>query len=231
MRKLLKDISLEVVRAIAPLSAVIIVLQFTMVKASPGDFLQFLISVLMMIIGMVLFLFGIEVGILPAGKNMGAGLVQRGNLWLIIAAAFLIGLVTTIAEPDVIILSRQAAEVSLGALTADSLKYIIGLSLAIFVAMAMARIIFGFRISYILAISYFIVIILAFFAPPGYISVAFDAGSATTGALTTPIVLALGIGLASVLAGRSAISDGFGLLGMGSLGPIIAIMIMGIISG
>lgn len=229
MRELLKDTTLEVFRAIAPLIVVIVVLQFTLVKASAGVFIQFLIGAVMVITGMVFFLLGIEVGILPAGKTVGAGLVEKRSLWLILAIAFLIGFSTTIAEPDVLVLSKQADIISQGAISENILVYIIGVGAAFFVAMAMMRIIFGFRMSYLLAISYVVVIILSFFTPPDFVSLAFDSGSATTGTLTAPIVIALGIGLSSVLAGRSAISDGFGLLGLASIGPIIAVMIMGII--
>jgi hypothetical protein len=226
---LLKDTTLEVVRAIAPLIVVVIILQFTFVKASAGTFIQFLIGSVLVIAGMTFFLLGIEVGILPAGKTIGAGLVERRSLWLIIAIAFVIGFSTTIAEPDVLVLSKQVETITDGAVPENNLVYIIGISLAFFVTMAMMRIILGFRIVYLLTASYLIVIILSFFTPPEFVPLAFDSGSVTAGVLTAPIVLALGIGLSSVLAGRSAISDGFGLLGLASIGPIIAVMIMGMI--
>ncbi|HEY4711838.1 MAG TPA: DUF1538 domain-containing protein [Dehalococcoidia bacterium] len=229
MRNLLKDKMLEVIRAIAPLIVVVIILQFTFVKAPASVFIQFLIGSVLAIAGITFFLLGIEVGILPAGKTVGAGLVERRSLWLIIAIAFLIGFSATIGEPDVLVLSRQADVVTAGTVPEGGLVCIIGIGLAFFVTMAVMRIIFGFRIAYLLTASYLIVILLSFFTPPEFVPLAFDAGSVTTGILTAPIVLALGIGLSSVLAGRSAISDGFGLLGLASIGPIIAVMIMGMI--
>ena len=229
MRKLLKDTSFEVIRAITPLIAVVIILQFAFVRASTGLFVQFLIGSILVTAGMVLFLVGIEVGILPAGKAVGEGLIEKRSLWLIISIAFLIGFSTTIAEPDVLVLSRQAEMITGGAIPESTLIYVIGIGLAFFVTMAMLRIIFGFRLAYLLTASYLLVILLSFFTPPEFVALAFDSGSVTTGALTAPVVIALGIGLSSVLAGRSAISDGFGLLGMASIGPIIAVMIMGII--
>jgi len=229
VRKLLKDTTFEVIRAIAPLIIVVIILQFTLVRASAGIFIQFLIGTILVIAGMIFFLIGIEVGILPAGKTVGAGLIEKRSIWLIIAVAFLIGFSTTIAEPDVLVLSRQADLISEVTLPEGSLVYIIGIGLAFFVTMAIMRIVLGFRIAYLLTASYLIVILLSFFTPPAFVSLAFDAGSVTTGALTAPIVIALGIGLSSVMAGRSAISDGFGLLGLASIGPIIAVMIMGMI--
>jgi hypothetical protein len=226
----LKDTILEVIRAIAPLIVVVIILQLTFVRASATVFIQFAIGSILAVVGLTFFLLGIEVGILPAGKVVGAGLVERRSLWLIIAIAFLIGFSTTIAEPDVLVLSRQVTIITDATVSESSLLYTIGIGVAFFVTMAMMRIILGFPIAYLLAASYLIVIILSLFTPPDFVPLAFDAGSVTTGALTAPIVLALGIGLSSVLAGRSAISDGFGLLGLASVGPIIAVMIMGMIA-
>ncbi|MBM4432807.1 MAG: DUF1538 domain-containing protein [Chloroflexi bacterium] len=225
----LKNKILEVLKALLPLIIVIVILQFTLVKAPANVFSQFLLSAVMVFAGIVLFLLGIEVGILPAGKIVGAGLMEKRSLWLIIAIAFLIGFATTIAEPDVLVLSKQANIITQGAVSENRLIYIVGIGVAFFAAMAAMRIILGFRIAYLLTASYLIVIILSFFTPAEFVPLAFDSGSVTTGALTAPIVIALGIGLSSVLAGRSAISDGFGLLGLASIGPIIAVMIMGII--
>jgi hypothetical protein len=220
---------LEVARAVAPLIIVLIIMQFTFVRAPADVFVRFLIGSVLAIFGITLFLLGIEAGILPAGKTVGAKLTERRSLWLIIAVAFLIGFSTTIAEPDVLVLSREAEIISAGAVPGPTLVYVIAIGLAFFAAMAMARIILGVRLAYLLTAGYLIVIFLSLFTPPGYVSLAFDSGSVTTGALTAPIVMALGIGLSSVLAGRSAISDGFGLLGFASIGPIIAVMIMGIL--
>jgi hypothetical protein len=229
MRDLIKGKMLEVARAVAPLIIVLIIMQFTFVRAPADVFVRFLIGSVLAIFGITLFLLGIEAGILPAGKTVGAKLTERRSLWLIIAVAFLIGFSTTIAEPDVLVLSREAEIISAGAVPGPTLVYVIAIGLAFFAAMAMARIILGVRLAYLLTAGYLIVIFLSLFTPPGYVSLAFDSGSVTTGALTAPIVMALGIGLSSVLAGRSAISDGFGLLGFASIGPIIAVMIMGIL--
>jgi len=229
VRTLIKDKAIEVIRAITPLIAVVILMQVFLVKAPAGTFMQFLISALMVIAGMTLFLLGIEVGILNAGKTVGTGLAGRRSVWLIIAVAFLIGFAVAIAEPAVIVLSQQADTISQGAIPGNLLMYVIGLGLAFFGVMAMMRIILGFPIAYILALSYAIVIILSFFTPTDFIALAFDSGSVSAGALAAPIIISLGIGLSSVLSGRSALSDGFGLVGLASVGPIIAVMIMGII--
>jgi hypothetical protein len=231
MRSLLRSTFFEVLRAIAPLVVVVLVLQITFVRSSTIIFIQFLVGAILVIAGMMFFLLGIEVGILPAGKTVGAGLIEKRSLWLIVAITFLIGFSTTIAEPDVLVLSKQAETITNGSVNANSLVYVIAIGLAFFVTMAMLRIILGIRLAYLLMASYFIVIVLSLVSPVEYVALAFDSGSVTTGALAAPIIIALGVGLSSVLAGRSAIADGFGLLGLASIGPIIAVLIMGLIVG
>jgi hypothetical protein len=229
MLSFLKNKSLEVLKAMLPLVIVIIIMQFTLLKMPLADFWQFFTGVVMAISGMILFLVGLEIGILPMGQAIGAELPKRRSFPLLIIVAFLIGFVATIAEPDVIVLTGQIAHVTSGEISASVLTYIIGIGIAFFVAMAMLRIVFGFRMAYLMAASYLIIIVLTFFTPAEFVPVAFDAGGVTTGPMTVPIILALGLGFSSSLAGRSAISDGFGLIGLASVGPIIAIMIMGIV--
>jgi hypothetical protein len=213
-----------------PLVLVIVILQFTLIKMPAAVFLQFIGGSIMVILGMTLFLVGIEIGILPMGEAIGSALPKRRSVLLIVAIVFLVGFAATIAEPDVVVLSGQIDRVSEGNISDEILIYVIGIGIGFFIVVAVLRIIFGFRMSYLLGAGYLIVIILSFFTPPEYVPVAFDAGGVTTGPMTVPIILALGIGLSSVLARRSAISDGFGLIGLASVGPIIAVMILGILS-
>lgn len=229
MLQLLKEKLLEVIKAFAPLIIVVCVLQFTLVKAPTALFLQFLIGSLMAIGGMVFFFIGIDIGILPMGRFIGAELPQRGSLLLIIGVAFSFGFATTVAEPDVLVLSKQVDAISRGAISGNTVLYVTAIGVGIYVAMAMLRIVYGIRMTYLLAASYSIVILLSFFTPAEFVPLAYDSGSVTTGALTAPVVIALALGLSSVLAGRSTVSDGFGLLGFASVGPIIAVMIMGIL--
>ncbi|OPY66751.1 MAG: hypothetical protein A4E57_02656 [Syntrophorhabdaceae bacterium PtaU1.Bin034] len=230
MLQLFKEKFLEVVKAIAPLIVLVCLLQFTLVKAPASLFFQFLIGSVMAIGGLILFFTGIDIGILPMGRFIGAELPRRGSVLLIMTMAFLLGFATTIAEPDVLVLSRQAGLISQGAIPGNTVLYVMAVGVGCFVAIAMLRVVFGFPMVYLLAAAYSSVIILSFFAPPQFIPLAYDSGSVTTGALTAPVVIALALGLSSVLAGRSAVSDGFGLMGFASIGPIIAILIMGILS-
>ncbi len=226
----LKEKVLEVINAIAPLVALIFIFQFTVVRAPTPLFLQFLIGSLMAIAGLTLFFMGIDMGIMPMGRFIGAELPQKDSLMLIMVVAFSLGFVTTIAEPDVLVLSKQVDTISHGIIQGNTILYSTAIGVGLFVAIAMLRIILGFRMVYLLAASYSVIILLSFFAPAEFVPLAYDSGSVTTGALTAPVVIALTLGLSSVLTGRSNVSDGFGLLGLASIGPIVVVMIMGILS-
>lgn len=220
---------LEVITAILPLILAVVILQFAVIRMPSQLFLQFIIGAAMVIGGMILFLLGIEIGIVPMGKALGAELPRSKSLFLILGIAFLIGFAATVAEPDVIVLTGQVDEVSQGAIAQNVLIYAIAIGIGFFVAMAMLRVLLGFPIAYLLAAGYIIVIILAFLAPAEFIPVAFDSGGVTTGPMAVPMILALGLGFSSALAGRSALSDGFGLIGLASIGPIIGVMVIGMV--
>src|SRR5690606_37980531 len=190
-------------------------------------FLQFLAGSALAVAGMVLLFMGIDFGILPMGKFVGAELPKRNSLALIVAVAFALGFAMTVAEPDVLVLAGQVEAVSSGGISERAVVAVIGVGLAALAAVAMVRIIAGWSMRYMLAAVYLIALVLSFLAPTDVVPLAFDAGSVTTGVLSGPVMIALAIGLSAVLAGRSAVSDGFGLLGFASVGSIIAILLMG----
>ncbi|HEY8548625.1 MAG TPA: DUF1538 domain-containing protein [Vicinamibacterales bacterium] len=218
----------EVLKAVAPLIAVVCLLQVTLVAAPAAVFLQFLAGAALAAIGMLLLLTGIDFGVLPMGRFIGAELPKRRSLTLILAVAFAIGFAVTVAEPDVLVLAGQVERASEGAVGSRMLAYVIATGVGIFAALGMLRVVWGFRMSVLLAIVYSVMIVLSFFSPAELVPLAYDAGSVTTGVLTAPVVLSLAIGVSSVLAGRSAVADGFGLLGLASAGPIIAVQLIGI---
>jgi uncharacterized protein DUF1538 len=229
MRSLLRDKLLEVLEAVAPLIAVVIVLQVLFVRAPALLFLQFLAGSALVVTGMLLLFIGVDFGILPMARFIGGDLPRKGSIGLIVLVTFALGFATTMAEPDVLVLASQVDLVSRGAISGRAVTYVIALGLAVFVAIAMARVVYGFPMTYLLAAAYSLVIVLSFLAPMEFVPLAYDAGSVTTGVLTAPVVISLAVGLSSVLAGRSAVSDGFGLLGFASTGPIIAVMVMGLL--
>lgn len=227
MLPLVRDRLPEVLRAVAPLVGLGVVLQVAIVHAPAALFVQFLAGSLLTAAGMALLLAGVDMGIVPMGRFIGAELPKKRSLRLIFAVAFAMGFATTVAEPDVLILAGQVASASQGGLRAQPLSCVIAAGVGLFAAIALLRVIHGFSMRWLLAIAYLLMLVLTLLAPADFVSLAYDAGSVTTGVLTTPVLLSLSIGLSSVLAGRSAIADGFGLLGLASVGPILFVLLLG----
>jgi len=230
MLQLIRGKLAEVLLAVAPLVGVVSLLLLALVDSPAALIGQFLAGSALVVIGMVLLFVGLDLGILPMGRFIGAELPKRGSILLIVAVAFALGFATTVAEPDVLVLASQVDRASQGAIGGRTLLYVIAVGLASFVALAMARVVYGFSMRHMLFAAYAAMLVLSFLASPQYVAMAYDAGSATTGVLTVPVVIALAIGLSSVLAGRSPVSDGFGLLGFASIGPIIALLVMGMMT-
>jgi hypothetical protein len=229
MRGTIRAKSLEVLGATLPLVSAIVIMQSAVLRMPTGIFAQFMIGAAMVVAGMPLSLVGVEIVILPMGKALGAELPGRRSALLVIGIAFLMGFAATVAEPDVIVLTRQVDEVSGGAITQDLLIYVIAISIGFFVALAMLRILLNFPLAYLFLAGYVLIVVLSFFTPAGFVPVASDSGGVTTGPMAVPIILSLGLGFSSVLAGRSTLSDGFGLIGLASIGPVVGVMVMGMV--
>lgn len=227
----IKETTLEVIYSIFPITIVITILQFTLVWLPLDTFFQFLIGAMMVGVGLILFLLGVNVGLLPVGEMIGSALSKTKKMSLIVGFGVLLGVVVTVAEPDVRILSLQVDKVSEGAIPKSVLIFAVALGVGIYVGLAMLRIIFNINIVYLLAISYGIIFLLAAFTPPSFMPISFDSGGVTTGPLTVPFVLALGVGVASVLRGRSSSIDSFGLVALASVGPILAVLFLGVMYG
>jgi hypothetical protein len=229
MLRLLRERLPEVLRAIAPLVGVVCVLQVTVVHAPLAQFLQFLAGSFVAALGMLLLFAGIDLGVVPMGRFIGAELPRKGSRTLILAVAAAMGFATTVAEPDVLILGAQVEEASQGALSAVFLVYVIAAGVGLFAAVALLRIVYGVPITWLIAGAYALMLVLSLSAPERIVALAYDAGSVTTGVLTAPVLLALALGLSAVLARRSAALDGFGLLGFASVGPIIILLVLGLL--
>ncbi|MFO7278364.1 MAG: DUF1538 domain-containing protein [Pseudomonadota bacterium] len=229
MRTLLKLKLGEALRAVGPLIAVVCLLQVTVIGTSAELFLQFLAGSVLVTLGMLLLFAGVDFGVLPMGRFIGGELPRKGSLSLLLAVAFAMGFATTAAEPDVIVLAGQVEEASQGGLSAQPLVYTIAAGVGLFTAVALLRVVRGFSMAWQLTVVYSVMLALTLVAPSDLVPLAYDAGSVTTGVLAGPVVLALALGVSSVLAGRSAVADGFGLLGMASAGPIIVILLLGLL--
>ncbi|PRO64547.1 DUF1538 domain-containing protein [Alkalicoccus urumqiensis] len=221
----------EVVMAVLPLAAVVIILQYTLIGLPPELFFRFLAGVVMVGLGLFLFLVGVHIGLLPIGEMIGAALPKTNKVWLILSAAFVLGVVVTIAEPDVRVLANQIDDVSEGAIGSWTLILSVSLGVGIFVLMSMVRTLFNVPLKYLLLGGYTLVGLLALVTPPSFLPISFDAGGVTTGPMTVPFILALGVGVTSVLQGKSSSSEGFGIVALASIGPIIAVMLLGVVYG
>ncbi len=230
MIRLLRLQLVEVLKAVAPLVVAVSVFELVLVRAPLALFFQFIVGATLAALGMLLLFTGIDLGIVPMGRFIGAELPRKRSLWLILAVGFGLGFATTVAEPDVLVLSEQVSRISEGTTGGRSLVVLVAAGVGVFTALGLLRIVWGFSIRMLLVAVYGVMLALSLVAPADLVPLAYDAGSVTTGVLTAPVVLAVALGLSSVLANRSAESDGFGLLGLASVGPIIAVLLMGILS-
>ncbi len=221
-----KDATVEVLQSLLPLVVVIIIMQFTVLHVPLDVFLRFLIGSAMAIIGVILFLTGVRTGILPMGKAVGAELPQHQSVPLVIITTLVFGFVVTVTEPGVMVLSNMFSEA--GGDGGIAMVFTVAIGMAVLFTVALLRIILGVKIKYILAIVYGVLLTLSLFAPPEFFAIAFDSGSSAAGPFTVPMLLALGLGFVSVLARRSPLSDGFGLIGIACAGPIIGILSWGV---
>ncbi|WP_372869304.1 DUF1538 domain-containing protein [Planomicrobium okeanokoites] len=221
----------EVVAAIMPVTIVVIFLQIAIIRLPAVALLQFLVGVFFVSIGFFLFLLGVNAGLLPIGELIGKRLPRTKNAWLIIGTGLLLGIVVTIAEPDLRVLATQIDNVSDGAISATVLILSVSLGLAIFVALAMVRTLFNLPLHFVLLAGYAAVFLLSFFVPEAFVPISFDSGGVTTGPMAVPFILALGVGVASSLRRRDSKdgTEGFGLIGLASIGPVLAVMILGVI--
>lgn len=225
----LKNTGREVIMAILPMTALIFILQYTVIWLPAEMFLQFLIGVAMVGLGLFLFLIGVEIGMVPVGEMVGSALSRLGKIGYVVLFSVILGIVATIAEPDLIVLASQVDMVTDGAIPKIILIFTVALGVGIFVGLAILRILFDIPITYLLMGGYSLILVLSFFAPTEFVPVALDSGGVTTGPMTVPFILALGVGVASVLSGKSASTDGFGLVALASVGPIISVLLLGVL--
>lgn len=212
--------------AISVVPVMLLVWLLHLVVAPVGeDLLAFLVGGVLLILGLAIFLLGAEIGLVPMGKRVGSALTQKRNLPLLLSAGFLIGFIITIAEPDVRALAGQITAVK-PSINPDILVPVIGVGVGLFVSVALARIVFNISLRALLFAFYLPIFACAIFVDRDFLGIAFDAGGATTGPMSVPFILALGIGVTAVRA-KAARDDSFGLIGIASIGPILSALIFG----
>lgn len=209
--------------SVLPITIIVLVLNFTLAPMPFGIRSLFLAGSVFLVLGMGFFTLGADMAMMPMGEQIGGQLTKSKKLGLLIFVSLVMGIMITLAEPDLQVLAEQVSSVP-----NIILVVAVAIGIGIFLVIALLRILFQWRLSYILMLLYGIVFILGIFVPEEYLAVAFDSGGVTTGPITVPFILALGVGMASVRGGKSSHDDSFGLIALCSIGPILAVMLLGL---
>ncbi len=215
---------MEAVVAVAPIILIVLMLCFTITPLTPSILLSFLIGAVMVIFGMMFFTLGAEMSMTLMGEKVGAKMTQSKNVLLIVCLSFLLGVMITISEPDLQVLAALVPSIP-----NMTIILAVAIGVGIFLTLSMIRILYSISLSKMLVFFYLIVFILATQVPADFRAVAFDSGGVTTGPMTVPFVMALGIGIAAIRSDRNAADDSFGLVALCSVGPILAVLILGLI--
>ena len=223
-RTILREKISESLSSVLPVTLIVLLLLVTFFPVSSAMLLSFIIGALLLIVGMGLFTLGAETAMTPMGEYVGSKMTKSRSLILIIFVSLFVGIMITVSEPDLQVLAEQIS--SIPNLT---LILSVAVGVGIMLVVAMLRVLFKIKLKYLLLVFYAVVFILAAFIPKGFLAVAFDSGGVTTGPMTVPFIIALGVGVASIRSDHSAENDSFGLIALCSVGPIIAIMILGLI--
>lgn len=213
----------ESLTSVLPITLIVLLLNFTIVPMPFGTVMMFIIGSLLLIIGMGLFTLGTDVSMMFIGERIGSFLAKSGKIKTIVIFGFFMGLIITIAEPDLQVLAKQTPGV-------PDLVIILSVALGVglFLVIALLRTLFQIKLSVIFIVMYGLVFLLAAFVPSDFIPVAFDSGGVTTGPMTVPFIMALGIGMASLRSDKTSQEDSFGLVALCSVGPILAVLLLGI---
>jgi lysylphosphatidylglycerol synthetase-like protein (DUF2156 family) len=216
--ELLREKVYESVTSVLPITLIVLVLSISIAPLTPGTLTLFLFGAVLLIVGMGFFTLGVDMSMIPMGEGIGVELSRTKKVWLSMVVCFILGVIITVAEPDLQVLAGQVS-----AIPNLVLILTVAMGVGIFLVIAKLRILFKIPISYILLGFYALIFILTVLAPADFIPVSFDSGGVTTGPVTVPFIMALGIGMASVRSDKNSNSDSFGLTAICSIGPIFHI--------
>ncbi len=223
-RKVLHEKMSEALASVLPITLIVAVLALFFIPLDSSLFLSFLIGSAMIIVGMAFFTFGSDISMSQIGTHIGAKLTKSRRIWLIVLISFALGVIITIAEPDLTVLATNVP-----AINSTVLILTVSVGVGLFLMLCMIRILFGIQLKWLFVIFYALIFILAYFADKNFLSVAFDSGGVTTGPITVPFIMALGVGVASIRSDEKAKSDSFGLVALCSIGPILSVLLLGFI--
>jgi hypothetical protein len=231
---------LNSLKDLTPILLVVLFFQLAVLQKPLPDLEQLVAGFIMVILGLTFFIHGLEQGLFPIGESMAHAFAKKGSVVWLLVFAFALGFGTTIAEPALIAVANEAAGVAAVAGVihndhsavsqyANGLRFTVAFSVGFAIVIGVLRILKGWPIQWIIVLGYFLVVVLTMFAPKEIIGIAYDSGGVTTSTITVPLVTALGVGLASSIKGRNPMIDGFGLIALASLSPIIFVMIFGMV--
>lgn len=227
-------------RDLAPIVLVIAVFQLFVIKQPVTGFLSLVFGGLLVVAGLAFFIFGLRLALFPIGEALAHALARKGSAFWLFTFAFVLGFGTTIAEPALLAVAEEAAEVAVGAGViandeaaiedyALGLRLVVALSVGVALILGVFRILTNWSLPVMIIGGYVLVVIVTSIAPPEIVGIAYDSGGVTTSTVTVPLVTALGVGLASSLKGRNPMTDGFGLIAFASLTPILFVLLYGIV--
>ena len=227
-------------RDLSPIILVIMFFQLVVLQQPLPNTVDLLIGTLLVVSGLTFFIYGLEMGLFPIGETMAHAFARKGSVVWLLLFAFALGFGTTVAEPALIAVSREAAAVATEAgLLADDpaarhtyatlLRLTVAFSVGVAIVIGVFRILKGWPIQYFIISGYLLVVVMTMFAPTSIVGIAYDSGGVTTSTITVPLVTALGVGLASSIQGRNPLVDGFGLIAFASLTPMIFVMAFGML--
>lgn len=214
----------ETLRAVLPIIAIVLFLSFTIAPISTSILMAFLIGAVLLVVGMMLFTIGAELAMTPMGERVGTTMTKSRKLLIMIIVSFLLGFIITISEPDLQVLAQQVPSV-------PNMVLILAVAVGVgcFLVIALLRMLFSIALSHMLLVFYTVVFVSTCFVSRDFLSIAFDSGGVTTGPMTVPFIMAFGIGISAIRSDKHAADDSFGLVSLCSIGPIIAVLILGMI--
>jgi uncharacterized protein DUF1538 len=220
---------LHALKNLFPIILVVTVFQLVVLQQVPENSLSMAFGLLIVAVGVALFLQGLELSIFPVGKSLSNQFARRGSLPILLSFGFAIGFSAVVAEPALIAVAQQAQEISGGRIESLTLRLLVATSVGTVVALGVFRTIMGFPLHWFMIVGYITVVIVTWFAPKEIVGLAYDSGGVTTNVVTVPLVAALGIGLAVSIRGRNPLTDGFGLVALAVMVPMITVQLYGIL--
>lgn len=221
---LLHDKFQESLASVLPITIIVLLLCFTVAPIPNNMLVSFLMGAVLLIVGMAFFTLGADTAMTPIGTKVGSCITKSRKIWMIVFVSFLLGVIITISEPDLQVLANQVPNIPNAALIGT-----VALGVGIFLVIAMLRILFGISLNILLIGFYIVVFLMAMFVPKNFWAVAFDSGGVTTGPMTVPFIMALGVGVSAIRSDRHAGNDSFGLVALCSIGPILAVLVLGLL--